>query len=468
MVPLYTKFFDPEAYGVVGELYAYVGFLVVFLTFGMETTFFRFSHKKGADQQTIYNQAGTFILGINLIFLIFTILFSQGIANILDYSEHKEYIIWFGLIVVADAISSIPLAKLRQEDRAKKFATVQLATIGVNIFLNIFFIVICKHLYFTGNSFFLIDWVYYPEIGIGYVFIANLLSSLVRPIMLMKEFKQLRIVVDKVVLREMVIYAFPLVIAGFAGIINEVLDRILLRRILTATHSRSYSLQQLGIYSACYKLSIMITLFIQAFRYAAEPFFFSKAHQDDHKKIYSKVMTYFVIIVSLIFLVVTLYLDLFKYFIPNEKYWEGLKVVPILLIANIFLGIYYNQSIWYKLSNQTKFGSYISMGGALLTIILNVALIPWIGYMGSAIATLLVHFSQMVASWKLGQKHYPIKYNIRKVSFYLIFSILLYLISLLFNFDSIFAKVFVNTLLLGLFVMAVIVLDNPLKMIKKR
>jgi O-antigen/teichoic acid export membrane protein len=467
MVPLYTSFFDPEAYGVVGELYAYVGFLVVFLTFGMETTYFRFSNIKGNDKATIYNQAGTFTIAINLIFLLISIGFSSSIANFIDYPEHQEYVVWFAIIVVMDAISSIPLARLRLEDKAKKFATVQLVTIAVNIGLNLFFILFCKGLYDSGRSFFLIDWVYFPAIGVGYVFIANLLSSLVRPIMLMKEFKELRFNVDKPVMKEMTYYAFPLVIAGFAGIINEVLDRILLRRMLTASHWRSYSLQQVGIYSACYKLSIMITLFIQAFRYAAEPFFFSKSNDENHKKIYSKVMTYFVIVVSLIFLVVSLYLDIFKYFIPNEKYWGGLKIVPILMLANIFLGIYYNQSIWYKLANKTKFGSYISMGGAVLTIGLNIALIPWIGYMGSAIATLIVYFAQMVASWKLGQIHYPIKYNIRKIGLYLILSILLYLISLIFDFDSIFVKLLVNTVLLALFIFVVFTLENPLKLIRK-
>ena len=174
MVPLYTRFFDPEAYGVVGELYAYVGFLVVFLTFGMETTFFRFSTIEGNDKKNIYNQAGSFIILTNLVFLLFSIGFAQNVANFIDYSEHKEYVIWFALIVVADAISAIPLAKLRLEDKARKFALVQLVTIGVNIALNLFFILFCKGLYDSGNSFFLIDWIYYPEIGVGYVFIANL------------------------------------------------------------------------------------------------------------------------------------------------------------------------------------------------------------------------------------------------------------------------------------------------------
>lgn len=468
MVPLYTKFFEPEAYGVVGELYAYVGFLVVFLTFGMETTFFRFSNIEGNNKNTIYNQAATFIVALNLSFLLVSVVFSQGIANFMDYPNHREYVIWFALIVSMDALSSIPLAKLRLEDRPKKFAIVQLTNIGVNIALNLFFILFCKGLYDSGNSFFLVDWIYSPEIGVGYIFIANLLSSLVRPILLWKEFKEIRIKVDKPVMKEMVYYAFPLLIAGFAGIINEVIDRILLRRILQENYSRSYALAQVGIYSACYKLSIMITLFIQAFRYAAEPFFFSQSNDENHKKVYSKVMTYFVITVSAIFLVVTLYIDIFKYFIPNEAYWEGLKIVPILLLANIFLGIYYNQSIWYKLAHKTRYGSYISVGGAILTLILNIALIPWIGYMGSAIATLVVYFAQTVASWKLGQIHYPIKYNLRKIGFYLILAILLFLISLLFNFDSIFVKLLLNTILLGLFIFVVFVLENPLKLIRNK
>ena len=468
MVPLYTNYFAPAEYGVVSELYAYVGFFVVFLTFGMETTFFRFSNIKRNDKQTIYNQAGTFIIGINIAFLLFSFVFAQFFADIMDYSDHKEYIQWFAIVIATDAITSIPLSKLRLDEKPKKFAMVQFATIGINIFLNLFFIVFCRHVYFTGGNFFLVNWVYDPSIGVGYIFISNLIASLTRPIMLYKEFKQIRLKLDQPVLKEMILYAFPLVIAGFAGIINEALDRLLLRRILTATHWRSYALEQVGIYSACYKLSILITMFIQAFRYAAEPFFFSKSNDENHKKIYSRVMTYFVITVSLMFLVVTLYIDIFKYFIPNEEYWVGLHVVPILLLANIFLGIYYNQSIWYKLANKNKFGSYISIGGATLTIILNLALIPLIGFTGSAIATLVVYFGQMVASWKLGQIHYPIKYNLRKIGFYLILAILLFLISLLFNFDYIFVKLFLNTILLGLFIFVVFVLENPLKLIRNR
>ncbi|MFD1553128.1 polysaccharide biosynthesis protein [Putridiphycobacter roseus] len=450
LVPLHTYFFTTSEYGVISEFYAYVAFLVVFLMFGMETTFFRFVN--GAkDKEKTFNQAFSIVLSINVVFLGTVLLFAQPIASWMMYPEHANYVIWFAFILAFDALSAVLLAKLRFQNKAKKFALIQLSSIGVTIILNLFFLFVLLPIY--------------PEFGIGFIFIANLFASLIKPLFLWKEIKAIRLVWDKFLVRTMVIFALPMVIAGFAGIVNETIDRILLKRLLI-DKGVEYAQSQVGIYSANYKLSIIITLFIQAFRYAAEPFFFAQEHNKDKAKIYSTVMTYFVIVVSLIFLGVTLYLDIFKWFI-NERYWEGLKVVPILLMANIFLGIYYNQSIWYKLANKTKFGAYIAIGGAIITLSLNILFIPHFGYVGSAWATLIVYFLMMLASHFLGQKYYPIKYNLRKVLTFIIVAWLLYLLSRLVQFDNGILQYGFRTILLFVFVGVVFFIENPLKLLQK-
>lgn len=462
LVPLYTHFFLPAEYGVVTEIYAYVAFFIVFLTFGMETTFFRL-YNNSEDKSHTYKHAFLIVGVINGGFLSLAVLFSSSIAAWMLYPDHPEYVVWLAMIVVFDAIAAIPLAKLRAENKAKKFAFVQLASIGTNIVLNLFFIAYLKNMYDShGNDFFLSS-LYNPSIGVGYIFIANIFSSLIKPVLLLKSFpKPGKLSFDRKLVGQMFIYAFPLVIAGFAGIINETLDRILLKRLLYS-QGEEFAMTQVGIYGACYKLSILITIFIQAFRYAAEPFFFSEAQGKDHKKIYSKVMTYFVITVTTIFLMVTLYIDVFKWFIPQQAYWEGLKVVPILLMANIFLGIYYNQSIWYKLSDNTKYGALIAIIGACITLLFNYILIPKIGYMGSAWTTLICYASMMLLSYYFGQKIYPIHYNLRKILFYLISAVLLYRLGLVLTFDHIGLTIFIHTLILALFIWMAYTIEKPLK-----
>ncbi|MDX1348623.1 MAG: oligosaccharide flippase family protein [Putridiphycobacter sp.] len=450
LVPLHTYFFTTSEYGVISEFYAYVAFLVVFLMFGMETTFFRFVNKSEDKEQT-FNQAFSLVFGINFLFLVSILVFSQSIANWMLFPDHANYVIWFGFILAFDAISSVLLAKLRFQDKAKKFAIVQLASIGVTVVLNLFFLLFLLPLY--------------PEFGIGFIFIANLIASLSKPLFLITEIKAVRLVWDKVVVQTMVIFALPMVIAGFAGIVNETIDRILLKRLLV-DRGLDYAQSQVGIYSANYKLSIIITLFIQAFRYAAEPFFFAQEKNKEKNKVYATVMTYFVIVVSLIFLGVTLYIDVFKWFI-NDRYWEGLKVVPILLMANVFLGIYYNQSIWYKLADKTKFGAYIAIGGALVTLTLNFLLIPYFGYVGSAWATLIVYFLMMLASHILGQKHYPIKYNLRKVITFLVIAILLFFVDRAIQIENGWINYAFKTVLILVFLGVVMFIENPLKLLKK-
>ena len=427
LVPLYLLVFKhPSDYGVVSELYAWVAFLVVLLSFGMETAFFRFLQNK-EDKNSVFANSFLTVIGVNVLFFLLLLTFNQNIADALLFSDHNEYIILLGAIICVDATSALPLAKLRAEEKAVKFATIQSISIVVNIGLNLILM-----LFFFNND--------RPEEGVIFILSANLFSSLVKPIFLYKDFINIKYKFNPKLAREMLLYALPLMIGGLAGIVNETIDRILIVHLLYDGKTAVSLLKakaEVGIYSACYKLSMLITILIQAYRYAAEPFFFAQLKNEDKNKIYSKVMNYFVAAVCAVFLLVSLNLDLIKvFFIPNKAYWIGLKVVPILLIANVFLGVYFNQSIWYKLSNQTKFGAYIAVSGAFLTIAVNWIFIPKYGYMASAWATLIVYAFQMVVSYYLGQKYYPIKYNLRKFFLYLFSSLLLFFVAKSFIFDE--------------------------------
>lgn len=425
LVPLYTSalvFRDPADYGVVSELYAWVAFLMVLLTFGMETAFFKFLNDR-EDKKHVFNSSLLSVLLVNGAFLILLLLFHSSIAERMLFGNNPEYIILLGIIVVIDAVSALPLAKLRAENRAKRFAFIQLTSIGVNIGLNLVLLL----LFFDKEN---------PEQGVRFILIANIIASLVKPAFVYKDFLQMTFKLDFTLIKLMLRYSFPLALAGFAFIINETIDRILLKHLtyhanlkeLGEMASLKAAEAQVGIYSASYKLAMLVSIFLQAYRYAAEPFFFAEAKNQDRNKTYVKVMNYFVSAVFLCFLGVSLNIDIIKHFIPNPNYWEGLKIVPILLLANVFLGIYINQSIWYKLSGQTKFGAYIAIVGALFTIGLNLAFIPTYGYIACAWVTLIVYGGQMVASYLLGQKHYPIPYNLRKFGLYSVTALLIFLL----------------------------------------
>lgn len=449
LVPLYTYvFINPADYGVVSELYAWVAFLIVILTFGMETAFFKFIQNEG-DQKNVFSTALSALLSLNSVFFLVVLLFYQDIASLLLYEDHGEYIVMLGAIVSIDAISALPLAKLRAEEKAKRFSIIQLSSIAVNIILNVIFLLFC----FDYNN---------PEQGVFYIFLANLIASLVKPIFLLKSFTLIR-GIDRSLLKRMLVFSFPLAIAGFAGIINETLDRILLKQMLYNPENPSsldYAEAQVGIYSASYKLAMLIAILLQAYRYAAEPFFFSQMKNQDRNKIYSQIMNVFIAFVCGIFLLVTLNIDIFKYFIQNETYWVGLQVVPILLMANIFLGIYYNQSIWFKLSGKTKFGAYIALLGASLTVLINILYIPKFGYMACAWATLIVYFTQMVISYILGQRHYPIPYNLKKFIFYISLALALFFLSPYIKVDNFTVNLFIQNSLLLMFVLTAVYIER--------
>ncbi len=449
LVPLYTYvFINPADYGVVSELYAWVAFLIVILTFGMETAFFKFIQNEG-DQKNVFSTAFSALLSLNSVFFLIILLFYQDIASLLLYEGHGEYIVMLGAIVSIDAISALPLAKLRAEEKAKRFSIIQLSSIAVNIILNVIFLLF----WFDYNN---------PEQGVFYIFLANLIASLVKPIFLFKSFTLIR-GIDRSLLKRMLVFSFPLAIAGFAGIINETLDRILLKQMLYNPENPSsldYAEAQVGIYSASYKLAMLIAILLQAYRYAAEPFFFSQMKNQDRNKIYSQIMNVFIAFVCGIFLLVTLNIDIFKYFIQNETYWVGLQVVPILLMANIFLGIYYNQSIWFKLSGKTKFGAYIALFGASLTVLINILYIPKFGYMACAWATLIVYFTQMVISYILGQRHYPIPYNLKKFIFYISLALALFFLSPYIKVDNFTVNLFIQNSLLLMFVLTAVYIER--------
>lgn len=430
LVPLHTVVFVPQQYGVITEMYAYVAFLIIMLTYGMETAFFRFSTKEGNEPKTVFSTVLSSLFGSTSMFILMAVIFAQPIADWLLYPDNKEYVVWFAIIVGLDAISSIPLAKLRSQNKAKTFAGVNIANVLVNIGLNVFFLWYCLPLVQEGGGNWLTDTFYDPQTGVGYVFIANLIASMVKFLLLGPTMLSGLVKPQLSLLKPMLIYSLPLLIAGLAGMMNEMFDRVMLKRLLFPIHGEDQAMYQLGVYGACYKLSIIISLMIQAFRYAAEPFFFSQEKEAGSKELYAKIMTYFVWVLAGTFLFVMLYIDLFKYFIPNEDYWAGLTVVPILLLANICLGIYYNQSVWYKLTEKTSYGAGLAIFGALITLVLNLLFIPQYGYMASAWATLACYASMMIASYLLGRKHYPVPYELGKLSLFVGGAVVLYYLSL--------------------------------------
>ncbi len=424
LVPLYTYSFAAAEYGVVAEFYAYAGFFAVLLLLGFETGYFRFRDKTSPQRDRTYSTALIFVLGANLAFLTLILLLSGPLSSALHYADHPEYLWWLALILAMDAVAAIAFARLRAEERALRFVTIKIAEILMTIGFSLFFIVWCPMLYAADPNGW-ITLIYNPEIGIGYIFIANLIASIFKFVLLLPQLRGLAWGFDSALFARMWRYSLPMVVIGFAGVINEMLDRALLKYLLP--HDLQTNMTMLGIYSACYKLAILMTLFIQAFRYAAEPFFFAYADKSDARQIYADVLKYFVIFCVGIFLLVTLFIDLFQYFIAAE-YRAGLAVVPILLLANLCLGIYVNLSIWYKLTDRTLMGAYVAIAGALLTIGLNIWWIPLFGYMGSAWATLACYGSMALASYLLGQRYYPVNYDLKRILGYTSVGGLLYLL----------------------------------------
>ena len=424
LVPLYTYYFSAAEYGVVSEFYAYAGFFSVFLLFGFETGYFRFRDKAHTGRDIAYSTALIFVVLADLIFFLVILFINTKLSAALNYANRPEYVLCFALILTLDAIASIPFARLRAEDKAFRFAGIKITEILITVLLSLFFIIYCPKIY-TNNPQSWIAIIYDPAIGIGYIFIANLIASLFKFFLLTPQLAGLTWGFDRALFGKMIRYSLPMVVIGFAGIINEMLDRVLLKYLLP--YDLQTNMKMLGIYSACYKLSILMSLFIQAFRYAAEPFFFAYSDKSDARSIYAKVLKFFVIFCVFIFLLVTLFIDFIKYFL-GEEFRAGLEVVPILLMANLCLGIYVNLSIWYKLSDRTMMGAFVSLTGAALTIVLNVWWIPEFGYVGSAWATLVCYASMAIASYLLGQHYYTVAYDVKSVLAYITLGVDLYVV----------------------------------------
>ncbi len=427
LTPFYTRIFNKAEYGIVTEFYAYIVILMVVLTYGMETGFFRFADKDN-NHRNVYRSALFSLAVTSLFFIGLSWIFSQSLANFLNYPDNPEYIIWVGLIVGLDSFASIPFAKLRLETRAFKYALIRILEVGVNILANWFFLFYCPENIDSK----LVSAVYNPEIGVGYVFISNLLSVVVKVLALSKEIFFTSGVFQFSLLRRMLFYSFPLLIAGLAGTVNEVIDRILLKYLLPAAQN---PMEQLGVYGASVKLAVLMTLFIQMFRYAAEPFFFSKKHEVNAREIYAQVMKYFVFSGMAIFLFVMLFLDIFILFIGPE-FREGISIIPLVLIANLFMGVFYNLSIWYKLSNKTIWGVYLVFFGATITFVINYFFIPHFGYYASAWGHFISYFLMVVLSFLVGQRYYRINYELKQMLIFVVLALLFYLASEVLEFSN--------------------------------
>ncbi len=412
LVPLYTKILSPEAYAPVNIVYAWIPFLSVLFTYGMETSFFRFSQNP-ADRQKVLSNSSISLVFTTVVFSVLLLTFRESLTGWMALGDHPEYIFYFTLILALDTLTAIPFANLRLQNRPVRYGIIKLVNIAVNIGLNLFFLVLCPVLVKQGDS-----WVssfYDPAMGVNYIFMSNLVASAVTYLLLLPEILKIRWKPDFAFWRQMMAYSLPLIIVGLAGMVNETLDRaFFLPKYLPYDLRENNHL--IGIYGANYKLSILITLFIQAFRLGAEPFFFQQASASNARQTYARIMKYFVIILSIMFLAVAMYLNVWKVlFLRREVYWEGLFVVPTLLLANMFLGIYFNLSIWFKLSNNTKMGAYITVVTAALAFALNIWWIPIFGYFGSAVATMVCYGVQMILCYYLGQKYYPIPYPVKKL-----------------------------------------------------
>jgi O-antigen/teichoic acid export membrane protein len=467
LVWLYTRVFQPGEYGTVSVFYAYAAVLMVVLTYGMETAFFRFNeHEK--DRAKVFSTGMISLIISSILFLTVVSFFSGEIAKWIDYPDHKEYVIWFAWILALDALSAIPFALLRAQNKPGRFAWLKITNISVNIAFNLFFLLLCPYILshfkdaFTGR---IIRLVYRPDWGIEYIFIANLIASSVTMILLLPEISRVRWKIDPDLWKRMLFYAFPLLFAGMAGMINETFDRLLLRYLLP----KDIASTQVGIYNACYKISILMTLFIQAYKYAAEPFFFAQAKEKDAKLTYAKIMDYFIIVVSLLFLITMLYLDdiIMPLLVGKKEYWEGKGVIPVLMMANLFLGVYYNLSIWYKLTGKTSWGAWLSLIGAVITLGLNSWWIPLSpdnplhGYYGSAWATFICYGAMMILSYLIGQKYFPVKYNLGKFACYLGLSVVLYGISVIVKPEILVLRICFHTLLLLIFAGIVFLIEKP-------
>jgi len=422
LTPYLTYKLSDIAYGENSIVYAFIPFLNVLVTHGMETAYFKFGTKE--NEEEIYNTSSLSMLFVTALVLFGLYTWRIPLANLLQITIHTEYISLLAWIVALDAITTIPFSRLRLQGRPKKFALIKVGGILLNILATYMLISSLPNYVQTHTTSFLAS-IFKPNWEVGYILVAGIIQNVFVLILLQKEIRSIRFKFNFKLWRSMMAYALPLILVGFGGMINETLDRIMLGWWAPGG-SPDANKALVGVYSACYKLAILITISIQAFRMGAEPFFFKQAESDQAQKIYARVMKFFVITLCVMFLGVVLYIDIWKLFIQNPAMYVGLKVVPILLIANMFLGVYYNLSIWYKLTNKTMAGAWITLLGALITVIINYIAIPHFGYMASAWATFFCYGTMMVVSYQWGQRIYPVPYATKKLIAYFVIALLVY------------------------------------------
>jgi O-antigen/teichoic acid export membrane protein len=436
LLPLHTAVFAPEDYGIITYLYAFVAFVNIVYMWGMETAYFRFATRPGADPAQVFNLAQTVVVTISLSLSLLFIAFKFPIASYLNISGNEEYVTWLAGIMAIDALVAIPFARLRLEKKPLRFAVAKITSVVMLLALNYYFLKVN----------------YDERIGVGYVFLANLLGNAVLILFFLKQLAQWRPAYHREITPAMFSYAYPVMLTGVAGMINEMFSRITLEWWLPENFYPGKPVTfALGVFGACYKYAVFMNLAVQSFRFAAEPFFFSHAQDKKAPALFARVNHYFVIVCSVILLAVSLNLDILKYILGDAQYWEGLAVVPVLLTAYLFLGIYYNLSVWFKLTDRTYFGTLFSVGGALITIVANYLLIPVLGYMGSSLAALICYASMTVACYLTGKRYFPVPYNTGRSLLYIISALLISYLSSRIELDTQWLATAFHTLLLLLF-----------------
>lgn len=445
LVPVYTIALPASSggYGVVTNIYAWVALMLVLLTCGMETGFFRFANKGQDDPMRVYSTTLLSVSFCSVIFVALGLLFLEPIAGWLEYGEHPWYIGMMMIVVAMDAIQSIPFAYLRYKKRPIKFAALKLLFIFLNIALNLFYYVVLK-----GND-------------VGYAFLFNLICTSVVMLCMIPELRGFTYVLDRELLKRMLRYSLPLVILGVAGILNQVADKIIFPFVYP---DEAEATIQLGIYGAASKIAMIMAMFTQAFRFAYEPFVFGKSKEKDSREMYAQAMKFFIIFTLLAFLAVMFYLDILRHIIGRD-YWDGLRVVPIVMAAEIFMGIYFNLSFWYKLIDETRWGAYFSLTGCTILILMNVFLIPKYGYIACAWAGFTGYGVAMLLSYFVGQKKYPIQYDLKAIGMYVLLAAVLYLAAEYVPIDNIYLRMAYRTVLLILFIAYVVKRDLPLNQI---
>ncbi len=444
LVPIHTYTFLTEQYGEVANMYAFAAILLVFLTYGLETAFFRFFHSSDKSP-VIFSTALISILVTTVVFTLLIILNRSFFSGLLNVAANPQYVTWFAIIVGMDALVAIPFARLRALNKARKFALIKLLNIGLNVGLNLFFIFAVPWLANNGGTSVkeVVSTFYHGEVVIAYIFVANIIASLIQLLVFLPSVLKDRLRFDTSLWKKMIVYALPLLLLSLAGTINQTIDRLLLTWLLPA----DISMSQVGIYTACFKIPIIMYFFLQAFRYAAEPFFFANANIDTARRIFPQVMDAFVIISALIFLGTMLFLDdIFVYFV-DAGYRNGRTIVPVVMFAFIFQGIGFNLSMWYKLTNRTIYGAWLAITGTAIIIIVNLFGIPYLSYMASAYAFMLANLAIMIISYFLGQRHFPVPYRPVINLLYLGGAVAIWYIATLLPVDNIMIRLVIRGLL---------------------